>query len=237
MDILVAAYWGGAFFINPSYPNDPKRDRVILSKGHAVGALYATLAYKGFFDESLLETWNDDGGCLPEHPVPRSVPGLELATGSLGHGLPCALGMALASSINKEPYKVLAILSDGECNEGSVWEAALMAASQRVTNLAVVIDYNKWQATGKSDEVLALHPLGDKWNAFGWNVTEVDGHDFTSLTNAMESAFKNNNKPSALIAHTTKGKGVSFMEDNNNWHYRAPSNEEVLEAKKELGLA
>ena len=236
VDILVAAYWGGTFYVNPSNANDPKRDRIILSKGHAVGALYATLAYKGFFDKSILKTWNDDGGCLPEHPSPDCVPGIELATGSLGHGLSCSLGMALASRIRKESYKVLAVLSDGECNEGSVWEAALMAASQKVSNLAVVIDYNKWQATGRSDEVLALHPLGEKWKAFGWNVEEVDGHDIISLLKAMDLAFQDNSMPSAIIAHTVKGKGISFMEDDNNWHYRVPTDEEVVKAKEELSL-
>jgi transketolase len=213
------------------------RDRIILSKGHAVGALYAALAYRGFFDESLLENWNEDGGSLPEHPAPSCVPGMELATGSLGHGLPCGLGMALALRIQDTLAKVLVVLSDGECNEGSVWEAAMMAPAQGVDNLAIIVDYNKWQATGRSNEVMALKPLAAKWEAFGWNAWEVDGHDHVALLEAIDWAYERDGKPSAIIAHTTKGKGVSFMEDDNNWHYRAPTEEEVVLAHKELGLA
>ncbi len=237
VDILVAAYWGkDTLEINPSKPDDPLRDRIILSKGHAIGALYAVLAYRGFFDESLLETWNEDGGSLPEHPAPGCVPGLELATGSLGHGLPCGLGMALALGIQNADSKVLVVLSDGECNEGTVWEAAMMAPAQGVDNLAVIVDYNKWQATGRSNKVMALQPLAAKWDAFGWNVREVDGHDHAALLEAICWAYEKDGKPSAIIAHTIKGKGVSFMEDDNNWHYRAPTEEEVVLAHKELGL-
>jgi transketolase len=237
VDILVAAYCGGTLKVEPSTANSPERDRIILSKGHAVGALYAILAYRGFFDEKLLDTWNEDGGKLPEHPSPGCVPGLELATGSLGHGLPCGLGMALGMRIKKLDSKVLVVLSDGECNEGSVWEAAMMAPAQKATNLAVIIDYNKWQATGRSDEVLSLHPLSEKWKAFGWYTLEVDGHNLTELQNAIEDAYRQKDKPTAIIAHTVKGKGVSFMEDDNNWHYRAPTADEVSLALLELGLA
>jgi transketolase len=237
VDILVSAYCGQTLNIKPTNASSPDRDRIILSKGHAVGALYATLAYRGFFDENLLETWNEDGGSLPEHPAPDCVPGMELATGSLGHGLPCGLGMALALGIQDAGAKVLVVLSDGECNEGSVWEAAMMAPAQGVDNLAVIVDYNKWQATGRSNEVMALQPLAAKWEAFGWNVREVDGHDHAALLEAIGWAYEKDGKPSAIIAHTTKGKGVSFMEDDNNWHYRAPTEKEVVLAHKELGLA
>ncbi len=237
VDILVAAYFSKFFNLDPSEPNIIDRDRIILSKGHAVGALYAVLAKKGFFAEELLETWNDDGSNLPEHPSPKCVPGLELATGSLGHGLSCGLGMALGLRLRKFNSKVLVVLSDGECNEGSVWEAAMMAPAQKTDNLAVIVDYNKWQATDRTNEIMSMHPLSAKWKAFGWNSIEVDGHNLGDLLKAIESAFYNQGKPTAIIANTVKGKGISFMEDDNNWHYRTPTEEEVVCARKELGLS
>jgi len=236
VDILVAAYWE-VLRIDSAKPADPDRDRLIFSKGHAVSALYTTLALRGFFPVSLLDTWNQDGGRLPEQPSPGCVPGVELATGSLGHGLPFGLGTALAARIQNRSYRVIVVMSDGECEEGSDWEAALMASAQRVDNLCVVVDYNKWQATGRSNEVMALDPLRQRWEAFGWNACEVDGHDHNALAAAMKNAFGKNNRPSAIIAHTVKGKGVSFMEDDNNWHYRSPTPEEVQAARRELGLA
>lgn len=236
VDILVAAYWD-VLEINPKEPAHPDRDRCILSKGHAVSSLYATLALRGFFPEALLDTWNQDGGCLPEQPSPGCVPGVELATGSLGHGLPFGLGVALAGKIHKKSYRVLVVMSDGECEEGSSWEAILMAPMHGVDNLCAVVDYNKWQATGRSNEIMSLDPLREKWEAFGWNAREVDGHDHKALAAAMKESFGKNKKPSVIVAHTVKGKGVSFMEDDNNWHYRSPTEEEVRSAHKELGLA
>jgi transketolase len=236
VDILVAAYWGGTLEVDPAKPRDPARDRIILSKGHAVSALYTVLAYRGFFDEALLDTWNQNGGTLPEQPSPGCVPGLEWATGSLGHGLPCGLGSALAGRIQKKLFKVLVVMSDGECNEGSVWEAAMMAPAHKTDNLAVVIDYNKWQATGRSNEVMSLESLAGKWAAFGWDIHEVDGHSHEELCSAIKQAYTPNGCPTAIIAHTVKGKGVSFMEDDNNWHYRSPTQDEVFTAKQELGL-
>ena len=236
VDILVAAY-GSAMRIDPANPGAADRDRCILSKGHAVSALYAVLAHRGFFPASLLESYNDDGGCLPEQPSPGCVPGIELATGSLGHGLPFGLGVALAGKIHRLPYRVLVIMSDGECEEGSVWEAAMMAPVHGVDRLCAVIDYNKWQATGRSEEIMALRPLKAKWEAFGWNACEVDGHDIRALSAAMAAAYAQQGRPSVIIAHTVKGKGVSLMEDDNNWHYRSPNEKEVQQAKKELGLA
>jgi transketolase len=200
-------------------------------------ALYATLAARGFFPEAELATYNTDGGRLAEHPPANQLPGVEAATGSLGHGLPIGLGMALAGRIKGEPYRVYALLSDGENNEGSVWEAAMFAAGQKLDNVCVVIDYNKWQATARSNETLALAPLADKWRAFGWDTAEVDGHDVAALAELMEDVPNGSGKPVAIIAHTVKGKGVSFMEDDNNWHYRAPTADEVVKAHKELGLA
>jgi transketolase len=235
VDILVAVYWG-ALRIDPQNPSNPERDRFILSKGHAAAALYATLAYRGFFPVELLDSFADPGSCLAEHPVPRSVPGLELATGSLGHGLSVGLGMALAGRIQNQSYRVYVTISDGECNEGSVWEAALFAPVHELENVIVIIDYNKWQATGRSNEVMGLVPLKEKWEAFGWSAYEIDGHDMGVLVNALQNVPDGTGKPIAVIAHTVKGKGVSFMEDDNNWHYRIPNEVEVQKALKELGI-
>jgi transketolase len=233
IDLLVFLYWR-VLRIDPLRPRDPARDRFILSKGHGAPALFQVLAERGFYPRSALADFGSDGSVFGEHPpTPDRLPGIEAATGSLGHGLPIGLGMALAARIQKQSYRVFAILSDGECNEGSTWEAALMAAAQRASNLTVFVDYNKWQATGRSDEVLALASLADKWRAFGWTVEEIDGHDFNAMAGALERTA-GSPQPRALIAHTIKGKGVSFMEDDNNWHYRIPTQDEVRAAAREL---
>jgi transketolase len=235
-DIVTAAYWH-VLNIDPAQPKAPLRDRFILSKGHAAAALYAALAMKGYFPIEELGTYCQDGGRLAEHPPANLLPGVEAATGSLGHGLPLGCGMALSGRIKGETFRVFALLSDGENNEGSVWEAAMFAAAQKLENVCVIVDYNKWQATARSNETLMLAPLADKWKAFGWDATEIDGHDVCALADAMQRVPDGSGKPVALIAHTVKGKGVSFMEDDNNWHYRAPTAEEVVKARKELGLA
>jgi transketolase len=234
-DIVTAAYWH-VLNIDARHPKDPLRDRFILSKGHAAAALYATLAMKGYFPMEELDTYCQDGGRLAEHPPANLLPGVEAATGSLGHGLPLGCGMALSGRIKGERFRVFALLSDGENNEGSVWEAAMFAAAQKLENVCVIVDYNKWQATGRSNETLMLAPLREKWTAFGWDAHEIDGHDIAALAAAMQGIPNGSGKPVALIAHTVKGKGVSFMEDDNNWHYRAPTADEVVKAKKELGL-
>ena len=235
-DVLTAAYWH-VLNIDPQSPGDLLRDRFILSKGHAAAALYATLAMKGYFEIEELDSFCRDGGRLAEHPPANLLPGVEAATGSLGHGLPIGCGIALSGRIKGERFRVYALLSDGENNEGSVWEAAMFAAAQKLDNVCVIVDYNKWQATGRSDETLMLAPLRDKWAAFGWDASEIDGHDVGALAEAMQRVPNGSGKPVALIAHTIKGKGVSFMEDDNNWHYRAPTADEVVRARKELGLA
>lgn len=235
IDILTALYWR-ALRIEPAAPDNPLRDRLIFSKGHAAAALYAALCRRGFFSEDTLKTFAQPGGALAEHPLPHCVPGLEAAAGSLGHGLPTGTGMALAARILKQNYRVVVLMSDGECNEGSVWEAALLAPAQKLDNLTAIIDFNKWQATGRSCEVMALEPLRDKWAAFGWNAVEVDGHDIGALADVL-SAPPVSGKPTAVIAHTVKGRGVSFMEDDNNWHYRIPTAEELAAARRELGLS
>lgn len=235
VDLLVALYFS-RLRIDPDQPDSADRDRFILSKGHGAPALFQVLALRGFYPESLLERYGQDGSVFAEHPpTPGHLAGIEAATGSLGHGLPLGLGMALAGRIHKRDYKVYAVLSDGECNEGSVWEAAMMAAAQKATNLCAIIDFNKWQATGRSQEVMALDPLADKWRAFGWHAIETDGNDMTAILAALD-VFPSGSKPTAIIAHTVKGKGVSFMEDDNNWHYRIPTAEEVVLARQELGV-
>jgi transketolase len=235
-DIIAAAYWR-VLRIDPADPKAANRDRFILSKGHAATALYAALAFKGFFDPALLETYTRDGSLLAEHPPANLLPGVEAATGSLGHGLPLGVGMSLAARLSGADFRVFALLSDGENNEGSVWEAAMFAAAQKLTNLCVIVDYNKWQATARSDETLQLSPLREKWQSFGWDAHEIDGHDVGALARLMGGVPNGSGRPVALIAHTIKGKGVSFMEDDNNWHYRAPTAEEVRLARAELGLA
>jgi len=235
VDILVALYWD-VLNIDPQNPKNPERDRFILSKGHAASALYATLAFRGFYPVEDLELYAKDGGLLAEHPLPESIPGLEVATGSLGHGLSIGAGMALASKIKKENYRVYVLISDGECNEGTTWEAALFASARRLDNLVVIIDYNKWQATGRSKEIMALEPLDRKWDSFGWNTHIGDGHNMDEMTHILKNIPDGSGRPVAIVAHTIKGKGVSFMEDDNNWHYRIPSRDEVIMALKELGL-
>jgi transketolase len=236
VDILVAAYWN-VVKVDAKNPSDPLRDRFILSKGHAASALYVTLAERGFFPKEWLDTFATHGAPLAEQPAPNCAPGVELATGSLGHGLPVGVGMALAARIQKRAYRVFVCMSDGECNEGTVWEAAMFAPAQKLDRLCVVIDYNKWQATGRSNEIMALPSLREKWAAFGWNAHDVDGHDLANLSRLLSNVPDGSGKPVALIAHTIKGKGVSFMQDDNNWHYRIPKAEEVEEARRQLGLA
>lgn len=243
-DILLAAYSGG-LNISPDNVNNPSRDRLVLSKGHCASALVCTLAKHGFYPmQQLFDIFNQEAG-IQEHPNYQCIPGVENASGSLGHGLPIGLGMAMASRITKTPYRVCVVMGDGECNEGSVWEAALLAAAQKVSNLCIIIDFNCWQATGRSCEIMAIAPLADKWLAFGWDIIECDGHDVYALkdlltnfgkpnkSNANDINYKND-KPLAIIAHTIKGKGVSIMEDDNNWHYRIPNDEEMAIVFKEL---
>jgi transketolase len=236
VDILVAAYFH-TLRLDTADPRNPDRDRFILSKGHGAAALFQVLATRGFYPERMLDDYGVDGGLFAEHPpTPDHLAGIEAATGSLGHGMPMGLGMALAARIQGRAYNVVALLSDGECNEGTVWECAMMAAAHRVERFCAIVDFNKWQATGRSREVLALDPLADKWRAFGWSVVEADGHDLAALVALLARVPDGSGKPVAIVAHTVKGKGVSFMEDDNNWHYRIPKPEEVAAAKRELGV-
>jgi len=234
---MLTALYFEALKIDPVTPRDPTRDRFILSKGHAAPALFQVLAMRGFYPERLLADYGQNGSLFAEHPpAPDYLAGIEAATGSLGHGLPIGLGMALAGIIHNLDYKVVVMLGDGECNEGSIWEAALLAAAQKVDNLCVIIDFNKWQATGRSREIMALDPLADKWRAFGWAAEEIDGHDMKAILAALSRFAAGRGRPAAIVAHTVKGSGLSFMEDDNNWHYRIPSADEVVAARDELGI-
>lgn len=209
-------------------------DQFVLSKGHGCMSYYATLAERGVFPAALLASYAQNGGALPEHPTPGRVPGIRVATGSLGHGLAIAAGMAHARALDRRPGRVFTLLSDGECNEGSVWEAAMFAAGRRLANLVAIVDYNKLQAMGRSDEVTALAPLADKWRAFGWGTREIDGHDLAAIVAALDALPYEADRPSAIVAHTVKGKGVSFMEDDLEWHYRPPNDADLTRALAEI---
>ena len=230
IDILTILY-EKILKINPK-KKDYKRDRFILSKGHAAGALYATLAHKGFFSKNRLNSYGSKNSLLEEHPNPK-LNGVEAPTGSLGHGLPIACGMALSAKILKMNFRTFVLLGDGECNEGTVWESILFASSKKLNNLIAIVDFNGWQGIGRTKSILNLNPFSEKWKSFGWNVKKINGHNHRQLYNCLKKRYS---KPTVIIAKTIKGKGVSFMEDDNNWHYRIPNINEVKKAKKELGI-
>ncbi len=234
IDILIYLYWN-VLSIDPLKPEDPDRDRFLLSKGHGAPALFQVLAERGYYSIERLNEFGEPGSVFHEHPPkPGFIPGVEAATGSLGHGLPMALGMAVSARISKRSYRSYAMVSDGECNEGSIWEAAMLTPGIKISDLTVIIDFNKWQATGRSKEIMFLEPLHKKWESFGWHVQEINGHSFSQMQNAFVSAYNEKSMPSVIVAHTIKGKGVSFMEDNNNWHYKTPNEKELKSALIEL---
>lgn len=230
-DILAVLY-GKIMRFDPARPDWAERDRFILSKGHGCAALYAVLAESGFFPAAWLETYYQNGAHLAGHATHKGVPGVEVSTGSLGHGLSLGAGMALAAKRDGRPHRVFCIVSDGECDEGSTWEAALFAPHHRLGNLTVIVDYNKIQSLGRVAEVLDLEPLAAKWSAFGWATSELDGHDLDALETALER--NDPERPQCIVAHTVKGKGVSFMEDKLQWHYSAPKGEELAKALAEV---
>lgn len=236
VEIITALYFH-AMRINPKKPDGENRDRFILSKGHGGAVLYAALAERGIFPTSLLDTFCLDGSCLPTHPVGvqiSGVAGVEVTTGSLGHGLAMSIGITLAGKHDKKSYTTYVMLSDGECDEGSVWEAVLYAGVKKLDNLIAFVDYNKIQSFGHTAEVLDLEPLADKFRAFRWHVQEINGHNFTEIIAAINNAKKIKKMPHCIIAHTIKGKGVSFMEDKLEWHYRSPAGELLEQALREL---
>ena len=231
---LLAVLFGGVLRIDPQQPRRSDRDRFVLSKGHACAGVYAALAERGFFPLSWLETFCGDGSPLVGHITHGRVPGVEVSTGSLGHGLSIASGMALVAKRDTRPYRVFALLSDGECDEGSTWEAALFAPQHRLDNLVAIVDYNKIQSLGTVKEVLDLEPLAAKWEAFGWATREIDGHASAEIERALTEVPLRKGRPTCVIAHTVKGKGVGFMENRLLWHYRSPSAEELEQALADL---
>lgn len=232
---LLAVLYKGILRTNPAQPQLPGRDRFILSKGHGCAAAYAVLAECGFFPREWLDGYYLDGSHLAGHITHHGVPGVEASTGSLGHGLSISCGMALAGKHGRQAYRVFALLSDGECDEGSTWEAALFAAHHHLDNLIAIVDCNRFQAMGRTDEIINLEPFADKWQAFGWAVREIDGHDCNQIESVLSNAPFERGKPSCVIARTVKGKGVSFMENDIAWHYRPPNDEELRRALAELG--
>jgi transketolase len=231
---LLAVLYGRILRLDAADPDWVDRDRFILSKGHACTALYAVLAEAGYFSVDELETYYQDGSPLAGHATHKDIPGVEVSTGSLGHGLPLATGIALAGRRDGRPYRVFCLVSDGECDEGSTWEPALFAPHHHLDNLVVIVDYNKIQSLGRVEDVIDLEPLADKWRAFGWATEEIDGHDLDRIEALLGKVPFVAGKPSCIVAHTVKGKGVSYMEDKLLWHYRAPLGELLDEALAEL---
>ena len=219
--------------ISPKNLESPNRDRFILSKGHASAALFATLTKKGFFDKKTLYGYCQDGCTLAEHPEIH-LPGIEATTGSLGHGLSLGVGMSLAAKLDSLSYRTFVVLSDGECDEGSTWEAGLSASHFGLDNLCAVVDYNKFQAFGRTNEVVRLEPFREKWQSFGWSVKEIDAHNIISLCETLSNLPFEPNKPSLIIAHSIMGKGISFMEDKLEWHYNTMEPEQYDSAINEI---
>ncbi|HEV2647072.1 MAG TPA: transketolase [Acidobacteriaceae bacterium] len=234
-DILACLYWG-TLRIRPEEPGWEMRDRFILSKGHGAAILYATLAERGFFPVEELATYCEGGSRLTGH-VTSGVAGVELSSGSLGHGLPVGCGLALAAARESLDRRCFVLLSDGELDEGSNWEAILFAPQHRLDNLTVIVDYNKIQSFGRVEDVLDLEPLADKFRAFRWAVREVDGHNVDELLETFSALPFEPGKPSVVIAHTVKGKGIDFMEDDLQWHYKFPTTEQMQAALDELETA
>jgi transketolase len=232
-DILTTLYHG-VLRLDPSRPDAPERDRFILSKGHCSAALYIALASRGFFPWEELATFMKPLSRLNGHPDTRKIPGVETSTGPLGHGMPVAVGAAIAAQLAGEPWRVFVLTGDGELQEGSNWEAAMTAAHYGLDNLSVTIDRNGLQQGDRTEGTVKLEPLGEKWRAFGWSVREVDGHDHTELLAAYDAVPFEKGRPSCLLARTVKGRGVSFIQDQAGWHHRVPTKDELAKALAEL---
>lgn len=236
IEILTVLLFDGVARVDPAEPKRAGRDYLIFSKGHASAALYAALAERGFFPVAELDEYKTTGSRLAGHPL-KSIPGVELATGSLGHGLGVGNGLALAAKHDGAAYRVFVVLGDGECQEGSIWEAAMTAAHYRLDNVVAIVDRNRVQEDGPTEEIMALEPFADKWRSFGWAVAEVDGHDVEALSPVLHRVPLEPGRPTVVIAETVKGKGVSFAEGNHAWHYGRLSPEQKAAALAELGEA
>jgi len=234
VEILTSLYFD-EMNVDSRNPKMEDRDRFVLSKGHAAPVLYSTLAEKGYFDKAELNSLRKIGAMLQGHPDMKGIPGVEMSTGSLGQGFSVACGMAMASKLDNAPWRVYTLLGDGEIQEGIVWEAAMSAAHYKLDNLVAFLDYNGLQIDGEVEKVMNVGPAMDKFKSFGWNVIEIDGHDFDQIFAALDMAKETVGKPTMIIAKTVKGKGVSFMENNAGWHGTAPSDSDLEKALQELG--
>lgn len=234
LEILTTLYYGGFLKTDPKNPKDAKRDRFVMSKGHASPTQYVILADQGYFPKDTLRVFDANNSMLPKHCNRKLTPGVDASTGALGQGMSMAVGMAMAGKIDEEDYNVYCVLGDGECQSGEIWEAAMSASKYSLDNLKVIVDNNRLQIDGFSDDIMPLGDLKAKWRAFGWNVSVCDGHNLEELYAAFESMEKMKGRPSVLIANTTKGKGVSFMEDEADWHSRKMTKAEGAQALAEI---
>ena len=236
LDILVYLYFFKTSLKKSSFKTH-KRDKIILSKGHAAPALFWVLNKKKLLNFDLEKEYKKISSFVGEHPpIPAEINAIEAATGSLGHGFSMSIGMALSNKINNYENSIYTVLGDGELNEGVIWEGAMFASKNRLNNLTIFVDFNKWQATGRSEDILDISNLVKRWCSFGWDAIDIDGHCFSALDSAVNH-FKKSQKPKIIICNTIKGKGVSFMEDDNNWHYRTPNKSELDQALKELEVS
>ena len=234
VEVVATLFFGGVLRYRPDEPGWPERDRFIMSKGHAAPLLYAALAHAGYFDRAELNRLREVDSPVQGHPIQGLMPGVEATTGSLGQGLSVGLGHVLGGRLNQLDYRVYVLMGDGECEAGQVWEAAMAAAHFKADKLTAILDYNKYQETGPISREMGLEPLADKWRAFGWHVAEADGHDFDSLMAALDETRRVAGQPSIIIAHTVKGKGVSFVESDFTFHGRALSAQQAAAAREEL---
>jgi transketolase len=231
---IMAALFFQKMRLNPAQPDDPARDRFILSKGHASAILYAALAERGYFPKEDLERWGALDCHLQGHPDRIKTPGVDMTSGLLGHGVAIGVGLALAARRQKQAYRIYVLLGDGECQGGIVWEGAMAASKFRVSEMTAILDYNNVQLDGPVHEIMPMEPMADKWRAFGWAVLEVDGHNVRQVLEALDAAEQIHDRPTLILAHTTKGKGVSFMENDSRWHGVAPNAEQLRQALAEL---